>query len=35
MFRPREAFDKAQKKSYTGFMPAVAPGKLTDMIRSA
>lgn len=35
MFRPREAFDKARKKSYTGFMPAVAPGKLTDMSRTA
>jgi RNA-directed DNA polymerase len=35
MFRPREAFDKAQKKSYTGFMPAAAPGKLTDMSRRA
>jgi RNA-directed DNA polymerase len=35
MFRPREAFDKARKKSYTGFMPAVAPGKLTDMSRKA
>lgn len=35
MFRPREAFDKARKKSYTGFMPAAAPGKLTDMSRKA
>jgi group II intron reverse transcriptase/maturase len=35
MFRPREAFDKARKRSYTGFMPAVAPGKLTDMSRKA
>jgi group II intron reverse transcriptase/maturase len=35
MFRPREAFDKARRKSYTGFMPAVAPGKLTDMSRKA
>jgi group II intron reverse transcriptase/maturase len=35
MFRPREAFDKVRKKSYTGFMPAVAPGKLTDVSRKA
>jgi RNA-directed DNA polymerase len=35
MFRPREAFDKDRKRSYTGFIPAVAPGKLTDMSRKA
>jgi RNA-directed DNA polymerase len=35
MFRPREAFDKARKQVYTGFLPAVAPGKLTDMSRKA
>ena len=35
MFRPREAFDKDRKRSYTGFLPAVAPGKLTDMSRKA
>jgi len=35
MFRPREAFDKIRKRSYTGFLPAVAPGKLTDMSRKA
>lgn len=32
-FRPRAAFDKARKRSYTGFLPAVAPGKLTEMSR--
>jgi RNA-directed DNA polymerase len=32
-FRPREAYDRVRKKSYTGFLPAVAPGKLTDMSR--
>jgi RNA-directed DNA polymerase len=32
-FRPRKAFDKVRKKPYTGFLPAVAPGKLTDMSR--
>lgn len=35
MFRPREAFDKIRKRSFTGFLPAVAPGKLTDMSRKA
>jgi group II intron reverse transcriptase/maturase len=34
-FRPRAAFDKVRKRSYTGFLPAVAPGKLTDMSRKA
>jgi RNA-directed DNA polymerase len=34
-FRPRKAFDKVRKESYTGFLPAVAPGKLTDMSRKA
>jgi group II intron reverse transcriptase/maturase len=34
-FRPREAFDKVRKESYTGFLPAVAPGKLTDISRKA
>lgn len=34
-FRPRAAFDKARKRSYTGFLPAVAPGKLTAMSRKA
>jgi RNA-directed DNA polymerase len=32
-FRPRKAFDKVRKRSFTGFLPAVAPGKLTDMSR--
>ena len=35
MFRPREAFDKVRRQPYTGFLPAVAPGKLTDMSRKA
>jgi RNA-directed DNA polymerase len=35
MFRPREAFNRARKRAYTGFLPAVAPGKLTDMSRKA
>ena len=34
-FRPREAFDKKRKEAFTGFLPAVAPGKLTDMSRKA
>lgn len=33
MFRPRKAYDKVGKKPYTGFLPAVAPGKLTDVSR--
>jgi RNA-directed DNA polymerase len=32
-FRPRKAYDKDRKQSYTGFLPAVAPGKLTDISR--
>lgn len=35
MFRPRKAYDKVRKKAYTGFLPAAAPGKLTDMSRKA
>jgi RNA-directed DNA polymerase len=35
MFRPRKAYDKVRKETYTGFLPAVAPGKLTDMSRKA
>jgi group II intron reverse transcriptase/maturase len=35
MFRAREAYDKVRKESYTGFLPAVAPGKLTDISRKA
>jgi group II intron reverse transcriptase/maturase len=34
-FRPREAYDRKQKQSFTGFLPAVAPGKLIDMSRKA
>ena len=33
MFRPRKAYDKAAKEAFTGFLPAVALGKLTDMSR--
>jgi group II intron reverse transcriptase/maturase len=29
-FRPRRAFDKARKQKYTGFLPAVAPEKMTE-----
>ena len=32
-FRPRTAFDKNRKQVYTGFLPAVAPEKLTAMSR--
>jgi len=32
-FRPREAFDKKRQESYTSFLPAAAPEKLTDMSR--
>jgi group II intron reverse transcriptase/maturase len=32
-FRPRMAFDKNRKRVYTGFLPAVAPEKLTEMSR--
>src|SRR6266705_1938212 len=35
MFCPREAFAKKRKQAFTGFMPAVAPGKLADMSRKA
>lgn len=34
-FRPREAFDKKRRQPFTGFLPAVALGKLTDMSRKA
>jgi len=34
-FRPREAYDRTRKQSFTGFLPAVAPNKLTDMSRKA
>jgi RNA-directed DNA polymerase len=33
--RPRKAFDRKRKEVYTGFMPAVDPGKLTDVSRKA
>jgi RNA-directed DNA polymerase len=32
-FRPRKAWDKTRGTTRTGFLPAVAPGKLTDMSR--
>ncbi len=32
-FRPRKAYDKNRKVVYTGFLPAVAPEKLTNMSR--
>jgi len=32
-FRPREAFDKKRQESYTSFLPAAAPEKLTNMSR--
>src|SRR5436305_4618673 len=32
-FRPRKAYDKNRKVVYTGFLPAVAPEKLTSMSR--
>ncbi|SDG41675.1 group II intron reverse transcriptase/maturase [Sinosporangium album] len=32
-FRPRMAFDKNRKQIYTGFLPAVAPEKLTEISR--
>jgi hypothetical protein len=35
LFRPRKAFDKRRKESFTSFVPGVAPGKLTDMSRKA
>jgi RNA-directed DNA polymerase len=34
-FRPRKAYNKDRKRTYTGFLPAVAAGKLTDMSRKA
>ena len=35
LFRPRKAFDKRRKEIFTSFLPAAAPGKLTDMSRKA
>jgi RNA-directed DNA polymerase len=32
-FRPRKAYDKVRKTARTGFLPAVATGKLTDISR--
>jgi RNA-directed DNA polymerase len=32
-FRPREAFDKKNGVVFTGFLPGVSPGKLTEMSR--
>jgi group II intron reverse transcriptase/maturase len=32
-FRPRKAYNKVSKEAFTGFLPAVAPGKLTDLSR--
>ena len=32
-FRPRKAYNKNRHEAFTGFMPAVAPGKLTAMSR--
>jgi RNA-directed DNA polymerase len=32
-FRPRKAFNKKQGQAFTSFLPAVAPGKLTEMSR--
>jgi RNA-directed DNA polymerase len=34
-FRPRKVYDKKIGQAYTRFLPAVAPGKLTDMSRKA
>ena len=34
-FQPRKAYNKARKSTHTGFLPAVASGKLTDMSRKA
>jgi RNA-directed DNA polymerase len=34
-FRPRAAYNKKQREAFTRFLPAVAPGKLTDMSRKA
>jgi RNA-directed DNA polymerase len=32
-FRPRKAYNKTRKRAFTSFLPAVDPGKLTDMSR--
>lgn len=35
MFRPRRAYDKRRQVAFTGFLPAVSPGKLSAMSRRA
>ncbi|MGI8312365.1 hypothetical protein [Saccharopolyspora hattusasensis] len=32
-FRPRKAFNKAESRAFTGFMPAAAPDKVSGMSR--
>ncbi|WP_239375066.1 group II intron maturase-specific domain-containing protein [Frankia sp. Cj5] len=32
-FRPRKAYDRRSRKAFTGFLPGVSEGKLTDMSR--
>jgi RNA-directed DNA polymerase len=34
-FRPRRSYNKAKKQTFTRFLPAIAPEKLTDMSRKA
>src|SRR5664280_1100303 len=34
-FRPRRAYNTKEGQGFTSFLPAVAPGKLTDMSRKA
>jgi RNA-directed DNA polymerase len=34
-FRPRRAYDKRQGVAFTGFLPAVSPGKLSEMSQRA
>ena len=34
-FRPRKAYDKRSGEAFTGFLPAVSAGKLTEMSRRA
>jgi hypothetical protein len=35
MFRPRRTANKSQGVAFTGFLPAVSPGKLSEMSRRA
>jgi RNA-directed DNA polymerase len=35
MFRPRKAYDNRRQVAFTGFLPAVSPGKLSEMSRRA